>query len=428
MPPIRVLIFPAGEFNSAELCLALSRQLNVELYGASSVERLGHHMFMRYRNDLPMINDTVFLESFNAMLLDWRIDLVVLTHDTVVKYFSDNRGDVLTQVLLPDRETADACRDKSLAMEILAGEPFIPRVYTSPGTLPPARVFVKPKRGQGAVGARIVEPDSSSVQDIDWDNEIVCDYLPGEELTVDCFTDRHGTLQGIFPRTRDRVLGGITVSGRTRDADGEILSIAGSINNRLKFLGQWFLQIKKAEDGRWKLLEISARCSGTQCLTRARGVNLPLLSVYAAMGHDVTVFENGVPMGMDRILVPLFDFPYDYRTVYLDYDDTLVHPWGVDPEIISLAYQWRNDGVEVVLITRHAGDLAEHMMRHNIPSGLFSKIIHLHDRFMGKYSCIEATRSIFIDNAFAERLEVHRMHGIPVFDVEGVQVLRKWKR
>ena len=128
MPPIRVLIFPAGEYNSVELYLALSRQVNVELYGASSVERLGHHFFSRYRNDLPKIADASFLECFNAMLQDWRIDLAIPTHDTVVEYLSNNREKILTRLLLPDQETADACRDKSVTMQIFSGMPFAPGV------------------------------------------------------------------------------------------------------------------------------------------------------------------------------------------------------------------------------------------------------------------------------------------------------------
>ncbi len=422
---IRVMVFPAGEMNSAELCFALSRQVNIELYGASSIERMGRHLFRNYRNDFPLINDPKFMDVFLAQLSDWNIDVLIPTHDSVVEFLSENRDKFSCKLLIPSEQTARACRDKDYTMELFSDDDFTPSVYQTEEDLPADKFFVKPKRGQGAVGARMINPDSPAVAEIDWETELVCEYLPGEELTVDCFTDRHGDLLGVFPRSRDRVLGGISVAGTTLQTTPEIQAIADRINDELDFLGLWFFQIKRAVNCNWKLLEISARCSGTQCLTRARGVNLPLLSVYAAMGSDVAVSENNVTLKMDRLLIPMFDFDYDVRTAYVDYDDTLVHKDGVDPEIIGLIYQFKREGIRIVLITRHAYDLNESMQRHQIPKGLFDEIVHIQDE-THKSEHIDPDGAILIDNAFAERREVQQKFGIPVFDVEGSQALKRW--
>ncbi len=422
-PPIRVLVFPAGETNAVEIWDALSRQVNIELYGASSVERVGRQLFSRYRNDLPRIDDPLFLPTFNGLLEAWQIDVVIPTHDTVVEFLSQIEDELAARLLTADAETARICRDKRLTYQAFAGAAFLPRIYESPEAIDAERVFVKPARGQGGQGARLIAPS----EPIDWDSEVVCEFLPGEEVTVDCLSDRHGDLVGIFPRSRDRTFGGISVSGRTLEPDDDIRAMAQAINDRLDFLGMWYFQARRDTHGRFKLLEVSARCSGSQVLTRARGVNLPLLSVYAAMGRDILVSENDYSVRMDRTLTTLFDIGCDFHHVYLDYDDTVINPRGVDPDIARLIYQFRNQGKAITLITRHDGDIRASLSRHALDETLFAAIIHLREGEI-KADHMDPAGAIFIDNAFAERLAVQRQHGIPVFDVDTTMVLQQWLR
>ena len=424
--PIKVLVFPAGETNSVEIFEALSRQVNIELYGASSVERVGRHLFRRYRSDLPPITDPGFIAAFNSLLADWTIDVVIPTHDSVVEFLAVHEDEVAAQLLTPDAETALVCRDKRLTYELFADCSFTPRQYESAEAID-VPVFVKPTRGQGGYGARLIKPGDAAISAVDWATEVVCEFLPGEELTVDCLTDRHGELLGVFPRSRDRTLGGVSVSGRALKADDDLRAMAETINDRLDFLGMWYFQVRQDVDGRFKLLEISARCSGSQVLTRARGVNLPLLSVYAAMGRDIMVRENHFPVTMDRTLMSMFDFGYDYAKVYLDYDDTVINLRGVDPDILRLIYQFRNDGKTIILITRHDGDIHRSLRKHCIDPHLFAEIVHLQKGEL-KADHMQPDGAIFIDNMFAERLAVQERHGIPVFDVDTTMVLQKWSR
>ncbi len=424
--PIKVLVFPAGETNSVEIWDALSRQVNIDLFGASSVERLGHHFFRQYRNDLPSITDPEFIVAFNRLLAEWEIDVVIPTHDSVVEFLAMHEDELAAQLLTPDAETARICRDKRLTYDLFADGDFLPRLYTDVSEID-APVFVKPTRGQGGYGARLLKVGDPSVSAIDWDTEVVCEFLPGDELTVDCLTDRHGELLGVFPRSRDRTLGGISVAGHALQASDEIRAMAETMNDRLDFLGMWYFQVRQDVHGRFKLLEISARGSGSQVLTRARGVNLPLLSVYAAMGRDIVVSENSYEVRVDRTLTSMFDINYDYAKVYLDYDDTVINARGVDPDIMRLVYQFRNDRKAIILITRHDGDLSQSLKRHGIAEDLFTEIVHL-QKGERKADHMAADGAIFIDNMFAERMAVHAAHGIPVFDVDTTMVLQKWLR
>ncbi len=422
-----VLIFPAGEMNSAELHEALSGQVNIKVFGASSVERHGRHLFDRYRSDVPFTSSDDFIPALNALVQEWDIDLIIPSHDSVVDFFSDNRHLINAKVLVPSVETAKICRSKNLTYDFFGDCGFVPQRYLVPpqGSV---QAFVKPDKGQGSVGARLVQfSPGQDLPVIDWANEVVTEYLPGDELTVDCFTDRHGVLLGIFPRSRDRVLGGISVSGTSINVTSEIEAVGQAINERLKFLGLWYFQVKRSSQGAYKLMEISARCAGGQAITRARGFNLPVLSVYAAMGRDVRLPRGRSSVRVDRIFKNIADFDFEYDDVFVDYDDCIINGANTNPDLIRFLYQAKNLGKKTTLITKHAGDISASLSDHYISANLFDRIVHLKegDRKSDHISC---ERAIFIDNAFSEREEVSIRCGIPVFDVEGVEMIQVWRK
>lgn len=424
---IRVLVFPAGEINSVELHDALSSCVNIELYGASSSDRHGGFVFQRYISGLPNISEAGFLDAFNAVLEENGIDVVIPTHDDVVLYLTRRRGLLRAKIAAGDARTAEICRDKRETYRLFEDMDFCPKVYDAP---PEAPVFIKPRRGQGGVGAQLLTDAGRSGRDIPLSDYVICEYLPGEEYTVDCFTDRNGRLLAALPRSRQRVFGGVTVRGRSEELTEEIGEIAEAINQRLRFLGLWYFQIKRGADGRFKLLEISARCAGTMCLSRAAGVNLPLLSVYAAAGRDVEILRNSFAVTVDRTLISRYQTDLRYRRVYIDLDDTILTRGKVHLPAIRFLYQCANKGTEAVLLTRHAADRGEPaelaLRKARIARELFSEIVELPPE-RPKYAAIDPEGAIFIDNAFAERKAVHDHLGIPVFDVDGIEVLLDWR-
>ncbi len=424
---INVLIFPAGEINSAELHAALSHNVNIRLFGASSVERHGSYIFKNYRGDLPFLDEDNFLEELNRLAEEWQIDCIFPTHDTVALYFAQYRCQIKAKVIGADYNTAMICRDKKKTYELFRDAAFCPECYPGFGKYP---CFIKPREGQGSVGAAVIAKEKDIPENIEIGKYVICEYLPGEEVTADCITDGSGTLRAVFPRKRLRTMAGVCVSGVTMQPSGEIMEIAEAINDKLRFSGLWFFQLKAGADGKYKLLEISARCAGTMCLTRARGINLPLLSVYASLGYGFSVFENPYKVRMDRMLTAKYKMDYEYDTVYIDYDDTVIEGDAVCLPVIRFLYQCRNLKKTVILITRHEeccpDSLEESMERHRICAGLFDRIEKL-DSGKEKYSVICPAKAIFIDNAYAERKKVHDKWKIPVFDVEGMEVIADWK-
>lgn len=421
MDKINVLIFPAGEINSIELHDALCTCVNINLFGASSRERHGKYVFEDYTPGLPLIFDTDFFEKFNAYLDEKHIDVIFPTHDTVATFFADNQDKLHAKIVAADQRTSRICRDKALTYETFADCEFTPRIYSNNYMFP---VFAKPREGQGGVGARLVKTPAELPVNIS--DFTVCEYLPGEECTVDCLTDKNGILLFASPRLRKRMMAGVCVSGENLPLSPEIEAIAKTINERLSFKGLWFFQLKKSANGEWRLMEVSTRCAGTMCLTRARGVNLPLLSVYVTMGYDVAIKPNEYSVSMDRTLISRYTLDFDYDTVYFDFDDTLIVRSKVNLKAIWFLYQCRNQGKRVKLLTKHEKEIYDSMAHYAINPNIFNEIIHIKpEDYKSKY--INPARAIFVDNAYQERAAVSRSCHIPVFDVDGIEFLMDWK-
>lgn len=455
---IGVLVFPAGEVNSVELHDALSTCVNIRLYGASSVDRHGGFIFKNYISEIPPIQDSRFLDELTNIIRQYKIDVVIPTHDDVALFLAENRTNIPAKILTAEYQTALICRDKKKTYEIFADCGFCPEVYTLSDAVRPSRrdmnygvpfgytlpsdcpcgrnhlmqfpAFLKPRKGQGSVNTKPLYGIEDIPPDIDLNEYVVCEYLPGKELTVDCFTSHDGKLQAVLPRSRQRIFGGISVRAQAEPLTKEIQMIAETINARLNFLGLWYFQIRQDQKGDFKLLEVSARCAGTMCLSRARGINLPLLSVYAAMGRDTEILGNEYALTVDRTLISRYQTDLQYDRVYIDLDDTILVNGEVNLQIIRLLYQCVNNKKKIVLLTRHRSDHDDHavdaLKRCRIAPELFDEIIEI-PFGTPKYTKIQADAAVFIDNAYAERKAVREHLGIPVFDVDGIEVLLDWR-
>jgi len=419
---INVLIFPAGEINSIELHDALASCVNVKVIGASSIERHGSYVFENYISGLPLITASDFFEKFNTVLTENSIDVIFPTHDTVAAFLADNVDKIKAKLISADKKTSAICRDKQKTYEIFSDCNFIPKTYSKIEVFP---VFIKPKEGQGAVGTKLIN-SVKDIPNVDLSEYVICEYLPGKEYTVDCLTDKDGNLRFVSPRSRKRIMAGVSVAGAIEQLTPEIQNIAAQINKKLSFMGLWWFQIKQDINGKWKLLEVSTRCAGTMALTRARGVNLPLLSVYTAMGYDISVEPNNYHVEMDSTLIRRYKIDYDYDTVYFDFDDTLTLRGKVNLKAIYFLFQCQNLGKKVILLTKHEKEIYETMKTYHIDKNLFHKIIHIKQNEK-KSDFITSDNAIFIDNAYQERAEVRRVHNIPIFDVDGLDLLMNWR-
>jgi len=426
MAKFNVLVFPAGEVNSVELHTALSSNVNINLFGASSIDRHGPYIFKNYISGLPMITDDGFIDHLNKIIQKNSIDLIIPTHDTVALYFAEHNNQISTKVLTPNYNTAKICRSKKETYTLFHDCSFVPQTYNINAKFD-FPVFIKPDKSEGGKGTKFISSKTELAAVDGIEDYVISEYLPGEELTVDCITDHKGALKGVFPRSRQRTYCGVSVAGRALTSTPKILEIAKTINQRLIFMGMWFFQLKEDKMGNYKLLEVAMRIPCGMCLTRARGVNLPLLSVYSAMDQDIEVKSNNYSVQMDRTFINRYKTDLEYEHVYLDFDDTLINKEIVNLDIIRFVFQCVNKGKNIHLLTKHESDIYGSLNHFHIDQNLFFEILQIP---MGdeKYKYITPDKAIFIDNSYRERQSAMIKCGIPVFDIDTIEVLLDWRK
>lgn len=419
---VNILVFPCGSENAAEIYQALRYSLHVELYGASSVDDHGRFRFERYIGDLPKISDDEFDRVFSRLLADLEIDMVFATHDTVLEYLATHLNRTGCMLVNGNPQSAALARRKSATYRRFAGADWVPRVFHSVKEISEWPVIVKPDLGQGGVGVTLAHGLHEILEAMQKTRDpVLVEYLPGDEITVDCFTDRKHRLVWIGPRTRERVRAGITMRSRLLDATPDIEGIAREINDAIELRGPWFFQLKADRNGRWKLLEISCRVAGTMVAQRARGINLPLMAVQDFLKRDLIAVVNPHFKLVERNIATRAELDFEYDTVFVDLDDTLILNGFAVPQTMAFLYQSLAAGKKIVLLTRHRFNVAQTLAGARIDSGIFERVVIVRDD-ESKADYVTPA-SIFIDNHFPERLNVAKKHAIPVLDVDMVEFL-----
>ncbi|PKR82658.1 ATP-grasp domain-containing protein [Heyndrickxia camelliae] len=424
----RVLVFPCGSEIGLEINNALKYVKNFEIYGGSSVQDHGRYVYRNYIDGLPNVDDENFISEINSIIDKYSIDFIFPAHDSVVLKLSQYQESLHAIVITSEKETSEICRSKKKTYEFFKEENFIPYMYNSIEEVGEYPVFLKPNVGQGSKGTALVK----NLEDLNYiysktDDLLILEYLPGDEYTIDCFTDRYGKLRFIGMRERRRVKSGISVNSVTLDCHSEVEKIAVKINEKLNFRGVWFFQVKKDINGTFKLLEISPRIAGTMGLYRNKGINLPLLSLFDRMEFDINIHENSFNIEIDRALINRFSIDKKYERVYLDFDDTVTLGNSINPFVMMFIYQCVSKEIEIVLITKHEKDINNTLQLLKVDKNLFSEILHINkDDEKYKYMNNEKA-AIFIDDSYSERIKVSKMLGMPVFDIDAIESLIDWR-
>lgn len=425
MQKIKVLVFPCGSEVGLEVNRSLKDISFVDLYGGSSVSDHGEWAYEKYIGNLPYISDDEFVLKLNKCLDKYNIDYIFPALDSVVLKLSETRTLLHAKVITSSEDAVTICRSKKKTYDALAGTKFLPKIFDSIENVDSYPVFLKPAIGQGGKGATIIKNANELQYELKNRSEaqVICEYLPGMEYTVDCFTDRHGTLKYYAQRSRRRVRNGISVNSVLVKTAQQVCDIAHQINKKMSFQGAWFFQVKLSLTGEYKLMEVATRVAGTMCVQRARGVNLPLLSIFDAMGYDVDIRPQFDVIETDRALENSFEINYKFDEVYIDYDDTIIVHNKVNCYAIAFIYKCINDNIPVFLITKHTNDIKDELRRRKLSEYMFSKIIHI-SQSQSKINHINPSiNAIFVDDSFAERVKIEKHFKIKTVGVDFLEIL-----
>ncbi|MDY2590727.1 MAG: ATP-grasp domain-containing protein [Agathobacter sp.] len=418
----KVLVYPCGTEIGLEIYRALHNSIHYEIYGGSCSYDHGRFVYENHIDNLPFITDKSNedeIKEFNKIIDEYNFDFIYPAMDGVLTVFSKYRQLLTPKVVAPDFETTCITRSKKNTYALFEKRLPVPYEYIDKSLINNFPIFVKPSVGQGSSGAQLIR-NSSELEPINEEGMLFLEYLPGSEYTIDCFTNQSGELLYARGRERKRIKGGISVNAVFVDRP-EFMEYAKIINANLKQRGGWFFQLKEAEDGKLKLLEIASRIAGTSAIVRNIGVNLPLLTLDVFDHHSIdSVIVNEFDIELDRALSNTFKIDLVYDSVYVDYDDTIVVNGKVNLEIINFLYQCINNNKKIILLSKHDGDLEEELIMYRIKE-IFDKIIHL-ERNQDKKDYIKGN-SIFIDDSYGERKQVWDACKVPVFDTHMIECL-----
>lgn len=421
----RILVFPCGSEIALEIYRSLKFSTHFELIGASSTDDHGKFIYKEYIGGVPYITSPSFIDAISELVKKKNIDAVYPAMDLVLDILKKNEHRIGCKVIGSVYETVNICTSKLKTYKVLNNIVKTPQIYTDENAII-YPVFMKPDIGYGARGTKMVT-NHNMLQEYkrEYHNSICCEYLSGDEYTLDCFTDRKGRLLFSAPRLRRRIVNGISVNTvPVADVNNEFYNIAKTINEKLQFRGAWFIQLKRDKNGVLTLLEIASRLGGSSSLYRNKGINFALLTLFDAFDYDVEVFSNNYEIELDRALDDIYNINISYNEVFVDFDDCIrIRGKYLNTELVAFLYQCVNEHVKITLLTRHKADIYETL--HNCRlSEVFDRIIHITDG-TSKSQYIDNLSSIFIDDSYSERIDVMKCLHIPVFSPDMIKSLLK---
>ncbi len=421
-----VLVFPGGTEVGLEIYRSLQPCKEVRLFSVSS-DVTNHASYLFARHDtIPTIYDERCLTELNRVIERNAIDFLFPANPLVMDFLQGHSHSIRCNIIMPNREGFEIARSKRRTYEKLRHVVPVPVIYDTAACVPDRfPVYIKPDAMYGSQGGRKVDTKAQLDANPATRDELVCEYLPGKEYTVDCFSTRtHGLLYA-RGRHRQRIRMGTSMHGCDPSPDvGERLnSYAKKIQSCLKLTGPWFFQMKQNAHHELVLLEVDPRVAGTMAMSRIRGINIPLLALYDAAGRDVDVMVNAaMHIEIDRALANRYRHDLQYSSVYVDLDDTLIVKEQLNTDLVKFLYQCVNQGKQLTLISKSlAGDKNGVLKKWRIDS-LFDEVIWLQEN-QSKADFIGEPDAIFIDDSFSQRKEVAFKRNIPTFDGSMIELL-----
>lgn len=332
MSKLNVLMTGAGAPGAPGIIRCLTADKNLNLWvGDANENAVGRHLHPQFvklpkasepdfeakvlqicrENDIQIVFPLVTreLSRFAAVKNEWSaMGINVLVSESEPLEIANNKG-LLYQLLkengiaYPAFQTVENIHDLEKALYDLG--------------FPGKNVVVKPAISNGMRGFRIVSPPENefalffsekagtpyiSVEKLlqtlsaaPIPPMVVCEFLPGPEYTVDCLLD-NGMPLLIVPRLRSKMTGGISTEGEVVN-DERIIAYCRQILSVLKLNGNIGIQVKEADDGGIKLLEINPRIQGTTVALTGAGLNMAMMAVNLARGLQPADAEMNVRWG-----------------------------------------------------------------------------------------------------------------------------------
>ncbi len=282
-----------------------------------SSRALGRHQVESF-TEMPGPSDPDYAERLLTFALNERVEVVLPQTTREVAFLAANASIFLERgirVAVSSASSIQKANDKLATLTAFTAAGLPTPEYTGVSTaeemsdaikrmgFPDRPVVIKPAVSNGSRGFRVVRSNKQSVSDfltqkpdstdISFDQLmtifvsgepmpefVVCEYLPGDEYSVDCF---RGSVAIAVPRRRSVTRSGISfVTELVDDEDLIGQSIGGA--EVLGLEGAFGFQFKRDVHGRPRLLECNPRVQGTMVAACFGGANVIWMAMRNALG------------------------------------------------------------------------------------------------------------------------------------------------
>lgn len=325
MKDINILMTGAGAPGAPGIirCYRNNGERNVSILGADVKDRVPTAMVLDSFAQIPSALSTNYVDEVLELALENKIDVIQPLVTKELEIFAQHeekfKKDGIAVCVSPIENLCIA-NDKGLLLERLDFLGVETPRYKKVKTIdefetaclelgyPKKPICFKPTKANGSRGFRVIDPhknmgdllfkekpnstyaDYESVKKIFNNMEyipelLVMEYMPGDEYSVDMLLDKGKALYAI-PRIRLRMNGGISTCCRVV-YEQDVIDYCIEIAEKLMLHGNIGIQVRRAENGKAKILEINPRVQGTIVACAAAGVNLPYYGIKLALGEEI---------------------------------------------------------------------------------------------------------------------------------------------
>jgi len=307
----RVLVTGVGGPAGVAVLRSLLRRPDVEAY-AGDMDGWASGLYLvpaeRRRILEPGLSPD-FVDGIRRICADDSIDVVISTVDVELPPLAARRDELGAVLAAPSVATLAVTLDKWELAQRCAPLLRVPvtRLLNADGialrwTFP---VIVKPRRGAGSRGVRLVA-DRAALTAMQPDEALIIqEHLPGDEFSVDVFAGADGGVVAAVPRTRTRVDSGVSIAGQTVHEEG-LEQTAAAVARAIGLRGVANVQLRRDSEGVPALLEVNPRFPGALPLTIAAGVDMPSLALDLALGVEIPPSIDFIEIANVRFLEDIF--------------------------------------------------------------------------------------------------------------------------
>ena len=284
------------------------RIVTTDIHGLAPALYLGDTQYI-----LPRSRDPGFLKQFLALCQRENVSLVIPLIDPDLVVLARNRQAIEstgTRVLLSDQRVIEICGDKQRAASFLKKNGFpTPAVFS----LREAKqrgfpLFIKPRYGSASLNAYKID----TLEQLEFfvryvPDPVIQEYIDGEEITTDVFSDWSGKPIIAVPRKRLKVRAGEVSIGRV-ERNPELEGLCVEIAMQLGTVGPINIQAIQSKNS-FYITEINPRFGGGCPLSIAAGAPLAKWVILMALQHPI---PDKSPSLQDGLTMMRFDDSFFY--------------------------------------------------------------------------------------------------------------------